>query len=195
RWLLTPKGILWTLYGLNVVAWGGMLFLLLCNASKAMCWAPVDRPRYRNCNDINSPRRVWIEIDSQILNALFCVTGFGFLPWRLRDLYFLLRYRLCNERRAGKEKKLKPLRVLTGYYDWFRLDKQPTTAMWKMDVFVWAQIANTALQACLCGFMWGMSRYNRPAWATGLFIALACGVAAAGGLIAFLEGRKAVKVE
>ncbi|KFY94778.1 hypothetical protein V498_03727 [Pseudogymnoascus sp. VKM F-4517 (FW-2822)] len=29
------------------------------------------------CDDINSPRRVWIEIDSQILNALFCVTGFG----------------------------------------------------------------------------------------------------------------------
>lgn len=30
----TPVGFLVTLYGLNVVAWGGMLFLLLCNACK-----------------------------------------------------------------------------------------------------------------------------------------------------------------
>jgi len=68
---------------LNVVAWGGMLFLLLVNAAPAMC-TPT-------CNNINSPRRIWIEIDSQILNALFCVTGIGLLPWRLRDLWLLYR--------------------------------------------------------------------------------------------------------
>src|SRR5215471_13975027 len=32
-----------------------------------------------------------IEIDAQILNALFCVTGIGLLPWRLRDGYLLFR--------------------------------------------------------------------------------------------------------
>ena len=69
KWFLTPAGFLITLYSLNVVAWGGMLFLLLCNAAPAMC-VPT-------CNDIDSPRRKWIEVDSQILNALFCVTGFG----------------------------------------------------------------------------------------------------------------------
>ncbi|KAK1080276.1 hypothetical protein LTR33_005675 [Friedmanniomyces endolithicus] len=37
RWVCTPFGFLLTLYGLNVVAWGGMLFLLLCNASGPMC--------------------------------------------------------------------------------------------------------------------------------------------------------------
>lgn len=31
----TPLGFLVTLYGLNVVAWGGMLFLLLCNACES----------------------------------------------------------------------------------------------------------------------------------------------------------------
>lgn len=31
---LTPVGFCVTIYGLNVVAWGGMLFLLLCNACK-----------------------------------------------------------------------------------------------------------------------------------------------------------------
>jgi hypothetical protein len=68
---------------LNVVAWGGMLFLLLVEAAPAMC-----NP---TCNDLYSARRIWIEIDSQILNALFCVTGLGLLPWRLRDGWLLAR--------------------------------------------------------------------------------------------------------
>lgn len=122
-WFCTPFGFLVTLYGLNVVAWGGMLFLLLCNASPAMCWVSDGRGgKYKDCNDINSPRRVWVEIDSQILNALFCVTGFGLVPWRFRDLWFLLSYRLTSERSAGLAKKMFGLRKLAGYYrNWFRL--------------------------------------------------------------------------
>ena len=34
NYFLTPIGFFVTIYGLNVVAWGGMLFLLLCNACK-----------------------------------------------------------------------------------------------------------------------------------------------------------------
>lgn len=34
HYFLTPVGFFVTIYGLNVVAWGGMLFLLLCNACK-----------------------------------------------------------------------------------------------------------------------------------------------------------------
>lgn len=68
---------------LNVVAWGGMLFLLLVEAAPAMC--------HPTCNDLYSARRIWVEIDSQILNALFCVTGLGLLPWRLRDTWLLVR--------------------------------------------------------------------------------------------------------
>lgn len=69
---------------------------------------------YPTCNDINSPRRKWIEWDSQILNALFCVTGFGLAPWRFRDLYYLLQYRIG--------KKQLGLRRLAGIHrDWFRL--------------------------------------------------------------------------
>jgi len=82
----TGFGFFLTIYSLNVVAWGGMLFLLLCNAAPAMC--------VPSCNDIDSPRRVWIETDSQILNALFCVTGFGLAPWSIRDLVLLLKYRM-----------------------------------------------------------------------------------------------------
>ncbi|TKA72975.1 hypothetical protein B0A55_05298 [Friedmanniomyces simplex] len=279
KWFCTPFGFLVTLYGLNVVAWGGMLFLLLCNASPPMCWAPIHTagtgghmscaaalalnskyPRYYNCNDINSPRRVWLEIDSQILNALFCVTGFGLVPWRFRDWWYLLLWRCTSEKRAGTAKKLYGLRVLAGIYrNWVRLPDShtldqlnsaeyrrtiakesmnadtspvsddavdletgsstagddsrlplpfskapespltgihaPPTALWKIDFFVWSQVLNTFFQVCLCGFMWGMSRYNRPSWSTGLFIALACIIAGLGGLVSYLEGKKVKRVE
>jgi len=160
------------------------------------------------CNDINSPRRVWIEIDSQILNALFCVTGFGTIPWRFRDLYYLLQFRI--------KKNELGLRRLAGINrSWFRLNgsqalpvnlgpmnieteisninesqipmpiikipktpltgiRAPPTAMWKLDFVVWTMVWNTFLQAVLSGFMWGLNRYRRPSWSTGLFVALAC---------------------
>ncbi|KAG5928935.1 hypothetical protein E4U42_007640 [Claviceps africana] len=219
NYVLTPVGFVVTLYGLNVVAWGGMLFLLLCNAAPAMC--------HPTCDDIDSPRRKWIEIDSQILNALFCVTGFGLAPWRFRDLHFLLQYRL-KKREIG-------LRRLAGIHrGWFRLKgstdlpsnlgphnvhepefqsiprsqipfpetkipdppltavRAPWTPTWKMDLVIWLMVANTLFQCILSGFMWGMNRYDRPSWSTGLFVALGCIVAGVGGFVMFLEG-KAVK--
>ena len=185
KWFLTPFGFCLTIYGLNVVAWGGMLFLLLCNASPAMC--------HPSCNDLYSPRRIWIEIDSQILNALFCVTGFGLIPWRFRDLYWLMVYRL-GIRGRSREQRLVGLRRLAGIHrSWFRLpgsDKEdtfqgddidnptlplpldkrlgppltgvraPPTAMWRMDYVIWMNCWNTFLQGCLCGFMWGYNRYK-----------------------------------
>lgn len=221
KFFITPIGFLVTIYGLNVVAWGGMLFLLLCNASPAMC-----KP---TCNDINSPRRVWIEIDSQILNALFCVTGFGTIPWRFRDLYYLLQYRIMKNEIG--------LRRLAGINrGWFRLAgsqnlpvtlgptdieteisnvpesrvpfpitkisnapltgiRAPPTAMWKLDFVIWTMVWNTFLQAVLSGFMWGLNRYKRPSWSTGLFVALACIVAACGGIMSFVEGKKVKSIE
>lgn len=218
RFAITPVGFLVTVYGLNVVAWGGMLFLLLCNASPAMC--------YPTCNAINSPRRIWVEYDSQILNALFCVTGFGLAPWRFRDIYYLLTFRLAKDHMA--------LRRLAGIHrGWVRLPgsqdlpvefgpdtlealvpeaclpyptsytppapltglRAPPTALWKIDMALWLNVSNTFLQCCLAGFMWGMTRYTRPSWATGLFVALACIAAAAGGLIMFLEGKKVKGIE
>lgn len=226
KWFLTPMGFLITLYGLNVVAWGGMLFLLLCNAAPAMC--------HPTCNDINSPRRKWIEVDSQILNGLFCVTGFGLAPWRFRDLWWLLVYRIGLHGRSSQQ-KMVGLRRLAGIHrGWFRLPgsdhlgphvfiptekhavlddqrtpvpasktpedpltgiRAPPTKIWKLDFVIWCNVWNTFLQACLCGFMWGMNRYNRPSWATGLFIGLACVVAGVGGAMIFNEGKKVKRVE
>ncbi|KAH7313256.1 hypothetical protein B0I35DRAFT_410276 [Stachybotrys elegans] len=221
KYVTTPLGFAVTIYGLNVVAWGGMLFLLLCNASPAMC--------HPDCDDINSPRRIWIEIDSQILNALFCVTGFGLAPWRFRDLWYLMKYRIMGDEIG--------LRRLAGINRaWFRLPGStdlpisvgpdnigensarhspsvipyPETAIpdapltgvrarptrvWKLDLVIWLMVWNTFLQAVLSGFMWGMNRYNRPSWATGLFIGLAFTVAGIAGYIIFLEGKAVNTVE
>jgi hypothetical protein len=181
KWVFTVKGMLIALYSLNVVAWGGMLFLLLVGAAPAMCWP--------TCNDINSSRRKWIEADSQILNALFCVPAFGLIPWRFRDLYLLLMWRL---RQNGASQFA--IRKLAGIHsNWFRLrgsdevtappglhdeenpafplptskappvetttgERAPPTSTWKMDFMVWCFVFNTFFQAALCGFMWGFNR-------------------------------------
>ncbi|PGH08410.1 hypothetical protein GX51_01237 [Blastomyces parvus] len=106
RFIITPFGFLVTLYGLNIVAWGAMIFFLLLNAAPAMC-----NP---SCTAPESARQIWIEIDSQVLNALFCVTGFGLIPWRFRDFYYLLQWRVMNNHDA--------LRKLAGVHrGWFRL--------------------------------------------------------------------------
>lgn len=219
KWFLTPAGFLITIYGLNVVAWGGMLFLLLCNAAPAMC-VPT-------CNDIQSPRRKWIEVDSQILNSLFCVTGFGLAPWRFRDLYWLGVWRL-----GGKKHSQTGIRRLAGIHrGWFRLPgsdcldqtsstspihpdnpavpiplskipdppptgvRAPPTSGWKMDFVVWMNACNTFLQIVLCYYMWHYNRYKRPSWATGTFVAMGCIAAGVGGIMMFIEGKAVKKVE
>ncbi|GFF39655.1 hypothetical protein IFM58399_05657 [Aspergillus lentulus] len=212
RWITTPKGFFITIYGLNIVAWGGMLFLLICNAAPAMC--------HPSCNDRYSSRRIWIEITSQILNGLFCVTGFGLAPWRFRDLYWWCCWRMSGR---DREKSLAGIARLASIHQaWYRLPivvscfgcdgdcgceqiksattealdisingaRAPATATWKMDFVVWCNIWNTILQGCLAGCMWGMNRFNRPSWTTGLFVALACVVAGAAGCIVFRETRR-----
>lgn len=223
HYCITPVGFCVVLYGLNVVAWGGMLFLLLCNASPAMC--------YPTCDDINSPRRKWVEYDSQILTALFSLTAFGLAPWRFRDLYYLMKYRLMS-RQDG-------LRRLGGIHsDWFRLpgsadlpaDVGPQnvealmaqgevaeavvplppkkmaeppltgvralpTKVWRVDFVIWMNVWNTFFQCVLSGVMWGMNRYDRPSWSTGLFVALGCTVAGLGGVMMFIEGRRVKSIE
>ncbi|KAF3033207.1 hypothetical protein E8E12_004472 [Didymella heteroderae] len=198
---LTPSGFLITIYGLNVVAWGAMLFFLLLNAAPAMC--------HPSCDDDYSSRKIWLEIDSQILNALFCVTGFGLAPWRFRDFYWMIRSvhwhdqnamrRLYDQNKAwfrppawfteremaaGAEEK----QTFTG-------ERAPPTSMWKLAFTVDMMVLNTLLQAVLCFFMWHYNRLDRPTWATGTFIALGCGVAMFAGLMSWWEGRKVKKIE
>jgi hypothetical protein len=205
KFVLTPTGFLMTIYGLNIVAWGAMLFFLLLDAAPAM-----DHPS-KDSND--SPRKKWLEIDSQILNALFCVTGFGLAPWRFRDLYYLLQVRFCKNRHAM-------MRLAEQNKSWFRpghwytdgVEREneerglpvkstftgevaPPTGLWKLSFVVWMMVLNTLFQGALAGFMWGYNRIDRPSWATGAFIGLGCAVSAAAGGLMWWEGRKVKKIE
>lgn len=83
-----------------------MIFFVLLKAAPAMC--------HPSCEADNSARQIWIEIDSQILNALFCVTGFGLIPWRFRDFYYLMRWRLFKDQASHR-------RLAGLYRGWYRL--------------------------------------------------------------------------
>ncbi|KAE8449377.1 hypothetical protein EG329_008278 [Mollisiaceae sp. DMI_Dod_QoI] len=220
KFVITPFGFLLTLYALNIVAWGGMLFLILIHATPAM-----GHPSY---NSWDSGAKTWLEIDSQILNALFCVTGLGLIPWRFRDFYFLMKWRY------GKDPN--GLRRLAGIHrGWFRLEgsqnldihfdplQHPTPEgadpMWlalpveltpgppltgeratpsnyrKLDFVIWAFVWNTLFQIVLCGLMWGLNKHNRPGWSVGLFISLACIIASAGGWVIYKDGKRVKNVE
>lgn len=214
KFVCTPTGFLMTLYGLNIVAWGAMLFFLLLDAAPAM-----DHP---NKDSDDSPRKKWLEVDSQILNALFCVTGFGLAPWRFRDLYWLGRARLAHDRHA-MERLEEQNRAWFRPPAWYavRGDAEaqheserarararareervtftgavaPPTALWKLAFVVWMMVLNTLFQCVLAGFMWGYNRIDRPSWATGTFIALGCGVSLLAGVMMWWEGRKVKKIE
>jgi hypothetical protein len=151
-------------------AWGAMLFFLLLNAAPAM--------NHPSADDDNSPRKKWLEIDSQILNALFCVTGFGLAPWRFRDLYWMIKVMHFHDKPAMR-------RLMQQNKAWFRPAPEyddagdekeattftgaraPPTALWKLAFVIDMMVLNTAFQAVLCYFMWGYNRFDRPTWATG----------------------------
>ncbi|KZL81188.1 hypothetical protein CI238_08691 [Colletotrichum incanum] len=193
KFFLTPSGFIITIYCLNIVA---MLFFLLLKAAPAM--------NYPTADDDNSPRKKWLEISSQILNALFCVTGFGLAPWRFRDLYLYVRA-------VNFKNQAAMLKLAAQNKGWFRppawaveAEKvpetftgqvAPPTPLWKLGFTIWMMVLNTFLQAVLCYFMWGYNRLDRPAWATGTFIGLGCGVAMLAGLMSWWEGRKVKKIE
>jgi len=177
-----------------------MLFFLLLKAAPAM-----DHP---SADADSSPRKIWIEIDSQILNALFCVTGFGLAPWRFRDLYCLAAARfhhrytcmkvLADQNKAwfrppawyveaAAEETAEDGLGSGGISKTFTGEKAPPTPLWKLSFVVWMMAFNTFFQACLAAFMWAYNRINRPSWATGTFIALGCGVSLAAGLMMWWE--------
>ncbi|TKW53589.1 hypothetical protein CTA1_9747 [Colletotrichum tanaceti] len=118
KFFLTPSGFIITIYCLNIVGWGAMLFFLLLKAAPAM--------NYPTADDDDSPRKKWLEIASQILNALFCVTGFGLAPWRFRDLYLYVRA-------VGSRNRAAMRRLAAQNKGWFR---PPAWAAWATGTFI-----------------------------------------------------------
>ncbi|RPA82121.1 hypothetical protein BJ508DRAFT_414372 [Ascobolus immersus RN42] len=189
--LSTPAGLFATIYLLLVIAWGGFLFLILINAA----------PRFTGEHRLH-----WIEIASQVVNALFTLTGFGLAPWRFRDLYWLIRAkyfhsthswgRICKKNVSWfrPDGRLKEEGVVEedgrGYQDW---DNERGTKRWKLWVVVGLYVLNTLLQVGLSSLMWGMTRFNRPAGAVGALVAFACLAAGGAGGMVWWEGRRLKK--
>lgn len=111
-------GFLIVFYCVQVIGWGGMIFLLLCTAGDPrMCW--LERPPgsgnwVTDCSSKHTSKSLWIEIDAQVLTGLFCVTAFGLAPWRCRDLWHLMQYRIWHEHLALRK-------LAAAHKGWFRL--------------------------------------------------------------------------
>jgi hypothetical protein len=196
KFFITPTGLLITLYGLNVIAWGAMLFFLFLKAAPDM-----NHPD--NGNAKSSPRKIWIEIDSQILNALFCLPAWGLAPWRFRDMYWTIEWRMSRDslkaQRAFDQLKARN-------EAWFRAqddeatvtatgNQAPPTSTWKLDFVVWMMVLNSLLQVGMAFFMWHWDRLSRPSWGAGTFIGLGCAVSILAGVVTWWEGRKVKKIE
>ncbi|CAG8049457.1 unnamed protein product [Penicillium olsonii] len=196
RVLCTPTGLFIAIYGLNVVAWGAMLFFLLLDVGT------MSKDR----------KEVWIEIDSQILNGLFCLTSWGLAPWRFRDTYWLLMGRLGS----GKRSKEATSQLARRNASWFRmtvsyLDEEAAgeesprktstgkiaspTSRWKMDFVVINMLLNSLFQIGMATFMWAYDSQSRPSFGVGLFIGLGCFSSLLAGIMSWWEGRKVKKVE
>ena len=147
-----------------------MLFFLMLKAAPAM--------NHPTADDDYSPRKIWLEIDSQILNALFCVTAFGLAPWRFRDFYWMIKVVHLHDKPAMTRlmQQNKAWFRPSAEYDDLEMEKEtttftgkraPPTALWKLAFTVDMMVLNTLLQAVLSFFMWHYNRFDRPTWATG----------------------------
>ncbi|KAK9314045.1 hypothetical protein V1522DRAFT_436533 [Lipomyces starkeyi] len=153
KFFLTVKGFFVTAYLCLVIAFGGMLFLILVGAAPAM--NRLDGP-----DGTDTPGKRWIEIDSQVLNALFCVTGFGLMPQRTKHLYFLIRGQLDNQERANVQ--------LMRRYPWY----VPGRNWWALAAVLYLYELNSCFQVVMAAGMWAYNRHNRPPWLTGMSMGL-----------------------
>jgi hypothetical protein len=222
-WDMTIFKALLIIYCLNIVAWGGMIFLLICNAAPAMC--------HPTCDDVNSPRKTWIEIDSQILNALFCIPAFWLGPRRCIETWKILLYMTRKDTIAFRQ-------LAATYREWFRLPASQTlpthigpveveawlqqasslenivpsparsvpeppvsgqrampTQLWKLQAVIGLNLMNTMFQVILSLFMWSYNRHNRPGWSVGLFLCLAFVSSIGATVLMALERKGVQKVE
>lgn len=146
---------------LNVIGWGAMLILLLAGAAN------------RTMPDEHT-REVWIEIASQVLNAMFFIPIVALLPWRIRDLVFL------------HWKKYRS-RLLERF-------NYSASIIW-IGIFVWAFIFNAMFQIAISICLWSINMHNRPTWVMGMLVGFAIFTGVTGGLIEFILQRRAKKYQ
>ena len=144
---------------LNVIGWAALLILLLAGAAD------------RTMPDEHT-RDVWIEVASQVLNAMFFIPIVGLLPWRLRDLFQL------------HSKKYRPRLLQRFYYS--------VSIIW-VGIFVWAYILNAIFQIAIAVCLWSINMDDRPTWVMGILVGFAILTGVTGGLIEFILTRRSKK--
>ncbi|KAI5124945.1 hypothetical protein M0805_007372 [Coniferiporia weirii] len=198
----TPMGVIAAIYGFCVVFWGAAIVLFLLK------WINLHNA---------STQGFWVEVSSQVVNALFTVTGVGLIPWRVIDTYRILRIwrykRLTRSlrKKAGlpvlydeddlpdpmydpnyvhvlSDKEQKELhhhqRQFMKSQTWYRPHGTPTHRAFPIDTALLICCCidgNSIFQCILCGTMWGLNRFQRPAWSTGTLIPVSflCGIMSA----------------
>ncbi|KAF7968425.1 hypothetical protein HWV62_30583 [Athelia sp. TMB] len=125
----------------------------------------------------------WVEVSSQVVNGLFTVTGVGLIPARAVDTY--RAYKIWHYKRRTRQ-----LREKAGLPQLYDEDDLPDPAYDPNYVHVLNDQEQADLHyrqpystraIILCGTMWGLNRFQRPAYSTGLLIPLSflCGIGAA----------------
>ncbi|KIY49302.1 hypothetical protein FISHEDRAFT_17992, partial [Fistulina hepatica ATCC 64428] len=175
----------------------------------------------------------WIEVSSQVVDGLFCVTGFGLFPSRVLDMYRVTRiwyYKRLTRRLRTKlgipllidendlpDPRYDPnyVRVLTKkqekdlhrqqvkfhkHQTWYRAHMTETHRVCNILFMICSLIDASFLagfldQIILAGTMWGLNRFQRPAWSTGILIpaSFLCGIVS--GVLIWRGSEKTKKVD
>ncbi|KAF8076500.1 hypothetical protein FPV67DRAFT_1664763 [Lyophyllum atratum] len=213
--LKTPMGIFAGIYGFLVVFWGAAIVLFV--------------GKLINLHNPNT-QGFWVEVSSQVENALFTVTGIGLIPYRVLDtyrIYWIWHYKRKTRKIRAKaslpqlfdeddlpDPKYDPnyVHVLTEKEEkflhrqqrkfrysqtWYRPHGTETHRAFPINLALLICLlndGNSIFQIMLCGTMWGLDRFQRPAWSTGILIpcSFSCGIAAA--VFIWRGGRKTRRV-
>ncbi|TBU45037.1 golgi-body localization protein domain-containing protein [Dichomitus squalens] len=148
----------------------------------------------------------WVELCQQVETGLFTVTSIGFIPFRVMDTY-----RICKI--WYYQRKILQLRQKAGLLDLYDPDDLPDPVYDKnyvqvlsdkeqIDLHYRKHLARLALWICICndlnsffqcllsGTMWGLDRFQRPAWTTGTTLPLSFLAGIAAGVLIYWGGRK-----
>ncbi|BAS93473.1 uncharacterized protein [Oryza sativa Japonica Group] len=165
RWLRHPAHLALLAWALCVAASGAMLALLLLGALDGAF------PR-------KSARNRWIEVNNQVLNALFTLMSIYQHPALFHHAAMLLRWRPDDVKalRKAYRRRRKAAAAGDGAGGWERLHMSVVVAL--LHVACFAQYA-------MCGLYWGYSRKARPDAAETSLAVIGAATPALAGLYAY----------
>lgn len=197
RWLLKPMGFAITIYGLNIIAWGGNVI------SFALQRSPANVPPELQWSLFITPNGDWVWLlnpECAFLRHWIRPLPLA-RPWTLPVVSMASGARENQSTESVGSPRRNPRKLVSKIFRFDpatddHLEQAPgkwdggyatPTPSWKLDVVVWGNILNTVFQVCLAVCMWAFNRFDRPSWTTGLFVGLACVAAGIPGIIMWME--------